>query len=71
MALPDIAGYLLIGGFVLLFVGAAVAWGFAAFYMVKTLKRFHPDRRWGQFLPVCYQLRNYKPPDVTFRSTAK
>lgn len=53
MTPADIAGYLLIGAFILLFVGAAVSWGFAAYYMVKTLRRFHPERKWGQFLPVC------------------
>jgi hypothetical protein len=53
MTLADIAAFLLIGAFVLLCVGAVVSWGFAAFYMVKTLNRFHPERKWGQFLPVC------------------
>jgi hypothetical protein len=42
----------LIAVFVAAFVAAVVSWGFAAFYMVKTLKHFHPERRWGQFLPV-------------------
>jgi hypothetical protein len=53
MALADSAGYLLIGAFILLFVGAAVSWGFFAFYMIKTLNRFHPERKWGRFVPVC------------------
>ena len=38
--------------FVACWVIGAVAWGYAAVYMFKLLSRFHPDRRWGQFIPV-------------------
>lgn len=48
----ELVGYGLIGGFVLLWVVGVVAWGFAAYYMIKTLNRFHPERTWGKFIPV-------------------
>jgi hypothetical protein len=52
MALPDLTRYALIGGFMVLWVAAAVSWGFAAVYMFKTMSRYHPDRAWGKFVPV-------------------
>ena len=43
-------------GLIILFVACwvigVVAWGYGAFYMIKTLNRFHPERRWGRFVPV-------------------
>jgi hypothetical protein len=43
-------------GLVVLFVACwvigVVAWGYGAVYMIKTLNRYHPDRKWGQFIPV-------------------
>jgi hypothetical protein len=38
--------------FVACWVIGVLAWGYAAVYMFKTLNRFHPDRKWGQFIPV-------------------
>jgi hypothetical protein len=52
MALKTAAVVVLLVVFVACFVIGVVAWGYAAFYMIKTLSRFHPDRRWGQFIPV-------------------
>ena len=52
MTLPDVARYALIGGFILLWVAAAISWGYAAVYMVKTMNRYHPERTWGKFVPV-------------------
>ena len=52
MTLPDLAGYAFIAAFIALWIGAAVSWGFAAFYMIKTLSRFHPERTWGKYVPI-------------------
>ena len=38
--------------FVAFWVIGVVAWGYAAVYMFKTMTRFHPDRKWGLFIPV-------------------
>jgi len=51
MDLPA-AGYLVIALFVSCWVGCVISWGFAAYYMVKTITRFHPERQWGRYIPV-------------------
>jgi hypothetical protein len=45
-----LVGYLALVPFILCVVGAAISWFFAAYYMIKTLNRFHPQRQWGKFL---------------------
>ena len=52
MTLEGIAGIGLLVVFVVCWVVGVVAWGYAAFYMFKTMTGFHPERRWGQFIPV-------------------
>jgi len=52
MTSEQLAGYALIAGFVALWFVALVAWIFAAFYMIKVLNRFHPERTWGKFIPI-------------------
>lgn len=44
-------GYLILAPFVLCLVGGIISWGFAAYYMFKTMARFRPDRQWGRFVP--------------------
>jgi len=46
-----LVGYVAIAIFVLCWVGGVVSWCFAVYYMVKTIRRFRPERRWGQYLP--------------------
>ncbi len=43
-------GYLILVPFVLCLVAAAITWFFAAYYMIKTLNNFHPQRQWGKFV---------------------
>jgi hypothetical protein len=43
--------YLILAPFVLCLVGAFVSWGFAAYYIFKTIVRFRPDRQWGRYVP--------------------
>ena len=31
---------------------ALIAFGFAAFNLFKTTKNFHPQREWGQYIPI-------------------
>jgi hypothetical protein len=50
MTLMQLAEYAVIGFFIAYCAVAVVAWGFAAFYMIKTLNRFHPDRTWGKYV---------------------
>jgi hypothetical protein len=52
MMFVDVVAHVLTGTFIVLMIAAAVSCGFSAFYMFKTLNRFHPERKWGQFLPV-------------------
>src|SRR5688572_10402207 len=52
MALELAAALVVLIVFVACIVIGVVAWGYAAFYMIKTLSSFHPERRWGQFIPV-------------------
>jgi hypothetical protein len=52
MTSAQLVAYLLIGAFIVLFIAAAVSWGFAAFYMIKTMTRYHPERTWGKYVPV-------------------
>lgn len=44
-------GYGAITLFVLCWVGGVISWCFGAYYMIKTMRRFRPERRWGQYLP--------------------
>jgi hypothetical protein len=44
-------GYGAISLVALCWVGAFISWFFAAYYMIKTMRRFLPERRWGQYLP--------------------
>lgn len=53
MDLP-VVGYLIIAVFALCWLGGVISWGFAAYYMVKTLGRFHPDRQWGKFVAFSF-----------------
>ena len=46
------AGLLVIAILVVGWIGAMVSWVFSAYYMVKTMMRFHPDRQWGKFVPI-------------------
>jgi hypothetical protein len=52
MTLSDLARYGLISAFIVLWVAAAISWGYTAVYMFKTMNRYHPDRTWGKFVPV-------------------
>lgn len=36
--------------FALCWVGGVISWCFAAYYMIKTMSSFRPERRWGQYL---------------------
>lgn len=45
-----LTGYLILAPFVLCLVAAAVTWFFAAYYMIKTMSHFHPQRQWGKFV---------------------
>lgn len=45
-----IIGYLILAPFALCLVAAAITWFFAAYYMIQTLKNFHPQRQWGKFV---------------------
>jgi hypothetical protein len=47
----SLLGYGAITLFALCWAGALVSWCFGAYYMIKTLRRFRPERRWGQYLP--------------------
>src|SRR6266850_5670448 len=47
-----VIGILMLVFFVGFFIVGTIAWGFAAYYMIKTLNRFHPQRKWGQFIPI-------------------
>lgn len=38
--------------FVAIWGAGVVSWGFAAFYMLKTIANYHPQREWGKFLPI-------------------
>jgi hypothetical protein len=42
--------YAVVGFFVAYCAVAVAAWGFAAYYMIKALNRFHPDRAWGKYV---------------------
>ncbi|WP_457322712.1 hypothetical protein [Roseateles sp. P5_E11] len=44
-------GYGAIALFALCWVGGVISWCFAAYYMVKTMGGFRPERRWGQYVP--------------------
>lgn len=44
--------YVVIAAWILCWLGGAVSWAFAAYYMVKTMYRFHPERRWGRYMPL-------------------
>ena|SRR5215472_935271 len=33
-------------------IAVFVTWVFAFVYMRKTISNYHPERRWGQFLPI-------------------
>ncbi|MFG6459266.1 hypothetical protein [Roseateles sp. BYS96W] len=44
-------GYVAISLLALFWVGTFLSWCFAAYYMIKTIRRLHPERRWGQYLP--------------------
>ncbi len=45
------ARYLLAAAFLICWVGGVVTWFFSAYYMFKTMTRFHPDRKWGRYIP--------------------
>ncbi len=47
-----VIGYVMLAPFVLFWVGGVVSWGFAAYYMFKTLTRLHPDRQWGRYVSL-------------------
>jgi len=51
MELRVLLGYGAISLLALCWVGAFLSWCFAACYMIKTTRRFLPERRWGQYLP--------------------
>jgi hypothetical protein len=51
-AIVGATGYVLMAVFCALLLGALLSWCFAAYYLVKAMRRWHPERRWGQFLPV-------------------
>ena len=36
--------------FIVCFIAAVIAWGYAFYYMAKTLGNFHPERKWGKFI---------------------
>jgi hypothetical protein len=50
MTSGQLVEYAVIGFFIAYCGVAVVAWGFSAFYMIKTLNRFHPDRTWGKYV---------------------
>lgn len=50
MADLPLIGYLILTLFALCWVGAAITWIFTAYYMIKILNRYHPQRQWGKFL---------------------
>lgn len=54
-----LAGYLILAPFVLCLVGGLISWGFAAYYMVKTMVRFRPDRQWGMYVPFSIFLSSF------------
>lgn len=51
MSYLDLVGYLVLALFIACWVGGAISWCFAVYYMLKTMTRFHPKREWGRFLP--------------------
>lgn len=52
-------GYLILAPFVLCLVGGFISWGFAAYYMFKTMVRFRPDRQWGRYVPYSIFLPSF------------
>lgn len=36
--------------FVVCCIGAAINWGYSAYYMLKTLRNYHPERQWGRYM---------------------
>jgi hypothetical protein len=44
-------GYGAIALFSLCWIGGVVSWCFAAYYMIKTMGGYRPERRWGKYLP--------------------
>lgn len=48
----DVAGYGLMAVFSALLLGGLLSWCFAAYYLVKAMRRWHPEKKWGQFLPI-------------------
>lgn len=51
MTSPIIA-YLVPLGFIFCWAGGVISWFFAFYYMVKTTRRFNPERRWAKYLPL-------------------
>lgn len=51
MEIPLI-GYLILAIVVGCFVIGIVNWGYAAYFMFKTMNGFHPKREWGKFIPI-------------------
>lgn len=47
-------GHLIIWAFVLALAGGAISALFAAYYLVMSLRRFHPERGWGRFIGVSF-----------------
>lgn len=36
--------------FIACFIAAVINWGYSAYYMIKTIGNFHPDREWGKYI---------------------
>jgi hypothetical protein len=44
------SSYPFIALFILCWLGAVVSWGFGAYYMIKLMAQYRPERRWGRIV---------------------
>jgi hypothetical protein len=45
-------GYLILAAFIACLVVGVINWGYAAYFMFKTMSGYHPKREWGRFVPI-------------------
>lgn len=47
-----LVGCLILAVFIACLVIGIINWGYAAYFMFKTMNGYHPKREWGKFIPV-------------------
>lgn len=49
--IPHFLGYVGIAIFLACWLGGVITWFLSAKYMLKTMASYHPDKKWGKYLP--------------------